>query len=942
MLLLAIFAWTLYYCWNERSYFDYHIEPAWFVQNPVNVVNRKGRKVLDLIPPLLTDLDNNGKQELIAVVSTEIDESDDAVVVDESASYRLQVLDVYRDPNLALNDVYHPRILVGTPLSGSKTSPPIAMAAGTFYASHDLEHSGLAQEAQGMIFLMHENLTVSAYRAQPEQNLLSLDWTVDLVNISSLVSGGLTEAHRHRCPSHYLAKLHYHPQRRAGEESVLLVSMAPVPESAVQTLPCERYAAHTSPDASSSSSSSFKDASNTASDVASTEEETLRVFALSVPDGALQWQFHSGVDDEVEGALAVSLPQQPLSFDLRQQLLHHHHHQQQHHLQQGYHWQLFRASLVQQMPFAWFSDDDETLHTAHFQRPTRLGDVTVRSRPESSGSSSSSSSSSSTGQKTNSMKKAPLQMKKKVSPPSAAQQQKTKQQQRQDGATTDSTTTTSGSSNSINNINKRRKKQSSSSLLKLSLSPLAQLKFSASGRRNVSDAKKRDVDDALRRPETQALKTAATYLHAQQYQHYHASSPVSVDGTSSSSSGIIIRKDNVLILRHSRGLQVLALQTGAPLASLALQPHRVYADVNGDQNLDTFYFPFHAEANAAARTRQSTILDASFEENVEQGDCTAVCLSGLPPTLALFNTTALCGLGMQNRRVASKPITRGSGAGSHKRRGQSRRSRRSRTGHLPPANSAEPHHVPSSLGSIDGLSGGPQSNGSTLSTESAFPPVSYAIPLLIPRATKAGEDMKGRRQGQFENEGELTAVTLSSVGVLTALDQKGDILWQDFNNVSPFPAQRQYPDFIPRLLLFDPFLSDARVGSSDEMKVLMVVQESALLIMSLTGRVLHTLRYPARLVSNVVLTGDNNEDGVIDTIIVMTESAILGYRVEVKSVLYPMFLPLAVLLGIALLVLASKLQLQKLMGGHGEDTNEESWTTWWLKTSRATDSLHLD
>lgn len=808
-----------------------------------------------------------------------------------------------------------------------QTSPPIAMAAGTFYPSHDLEHSGQAQEAQGMIFLMHENLTVSAYRAQPEQNLLSLDWTVDLVNISSLVSGGLTEAHRHRCPSHYLTKLHYHPQLRPGEESVLLVSMAPVPESAVQSLPCERYTAHTSSDASVSSSSS-KDASNAASDVASTEEETLRVFALSVPDGALQWQFHGGVDDEVESAMAVSLPQQPLSFDLRQQLLHHHHH---HHQQQGYHWQLFRASLVQQMPFAWFSDDDETLHTAHFQRPTRLGDVTVRSRPESSSGSSisSSSSSSSTGQKTNSMKKAPLQTKKKVPPPSAAQQQKTKQLQRQVGASAAATTTTS-----INNINKRKKKQSSS-MLKLSLSPLAQLKFSASGRRNVSDTKKRD-DDA-RQPETQALKTAATYLHAQQYQHYHASSPASADGTS---SGIIIRKDNVLILRHSRGLQVLALQTGAPLASLALQPHRVYADVNGDQNLDTFYFPFHAEANAAARTRQS-ILDASFEENVEQGDCTAVCLSGLPPTLALFNTTALCGLGMQNRRVASKPITRGA-AGSHKRRGQSRRSRRSRTGHLPPANSAEPHHVPSSLGPIDGPGDGPQSNGSTLSTGSAFPPVSYAIPLLIPRATKAGEDMKGRRQGQFENEGELTAVTLSSVGVLTALDQKGDILWQDFNNVSPFPAQRQYPDFIPRLLLFDPFLSDARVGSSDEMKVLMVVQESALLIMSLTGRVLHTLRYPARLVSNVVLTGDNNEDGVIDTIIVMTESAILGYRVEVKSVLYPMFLPLAVLLGIALLVLASKLQLQKLMGGHGEDANEESWTTWWLKTSRATDSLHLD
>jgi hypothetical protein len=122
LILLCIFIFTLMYCWHERSYFDYRLEPTWFVQNSVREVARRGRRVLDLVPPLLTDLDENGRQELVALVSSDADDSDDGDegAADPTAGFRLQLLDVYQDPSLVLDDVFHPRVMAGMPLSGSK------------------------------------------------------------------------------------------------------------------------------------------------------------------------------------------------------------------------------------------------------------------------------------------------------------------------------------------------------------------------------------------------------------------------------------------------------------------------------------------------------------------------------------------------------------------------------------------------------------------------------------------------------------------------------------------------------------------------------------------------------------------------------------------------------------------------------------------------------
>lgn len=881
ILLLGIFVWTLYYCWHEKSYFDYHLDPAWFVQNPVSEVNRRGRRVLNLVPPLLTDLDGNGKQELVAIVSMDAEDGDDAIVVDNSASFRLLLLDVYKDPTLALQDVYHPRILAGMPLSGSKYSPPVAIAAGIINTElSDTEE----KEEKGRVFLAFDNMTVSSFIAVPNVGVLSKDWSIDLVNLSSSISGGLSEAHRYRCPSQYVTRIHLHP----SQENILLLSMSPAPPrtretTETQDLSCNRYFANIN-----------HHEDDRGSVLEEKEEETVRVFAFSAENGDLLWQFHSGADDESETALALSLPQHPLSLDLRQQLLHHYNNNNNANTlarrNKGYHWQMFRDSLINQLPFAWFDDDDESLHTAHFKRPAKFGDVTIKS-PKSINNDNK--------KKQNLMKKAPEQKKKKQK---------------------------------IAKIDKTPENKKQTSLLQLPLSPVSQMKWST----NVSRHK--NIDNSESSLKSKAASFSSSYLHTQQHRLFQG-------------RGARGDVDNVVVLRHSGGMQVLALHTGTPLASLSLSHDKIYADMNGDMNIDAFYFPFHSQNNdnivinnentdhigeeGKENEKEVMILGHATRDTV---DCAAICVSGLPPTISLFNSTALCGLGLQNRRVThtgAHSNYQGRKRGGAKARGGRGSGRGSgRRGHLAPPSTLSHSHV-----ATDTMQ---TAQSQPTSEKTPLLPVSYAIPLVIPRSKEDVQNSKNKRHAEFANEAILSAVTFTSVGVLTALDQRGDVLWQDFHHVSPFSPAKTFPDFVPRLLMFNPFQTASR---SNNMEVLVVVQESSLLMMSVTGQLLHTVKFPARLVTNLILLGDDNTDGVLDTLIVMTESAILGYRIEVKSVLYPMFLPLAVLLGIAALVLLSKLQLQNVFGAnYGGDfpPSEESWNKWWLKTTRATDSLHLD
>lgn len=87
-LLLVLFGACLYYCWNERSHFDFHLEPEWFVENKISTIERNGQLVLDLINPEVVDLNGDGKKEMVTIVSA-LAGSDD--FVDFDSFYRLQV-----------------------------------------------------------------------------------------------------------------------------------------------------------------------------------------------------------------------------------------------------------------------------------------------------------------------------------------------------------------------------------------------------------------------------------------------------------------------------------------------------------------------------------------------------------------------------------------------------------------------------------------------------------------------------------------------------------------------------------------------------------------------------------------------------------------------------------------------------------------------------------
>lgn len=236
-------------------------------------------------------------------------------------------------------------------------------------------------------------------------------------------------------------------------------------------------------------------------------------------------------------------------------------------------------------------------------------------------------------------------------------------------------------------------------------------------------------------------------------------------------------------------------------------------------------------------------------------------------------------------------------------------------------------------------------------------------------------------------QGRVAVVTLASVGVVTALDETGEVLWQDFGALEPFAqdsssakhsassnsissnsdsSSSSTASFLPSAVLLSALdvqnahylnhhgvyhggaansaagnAGSVYLGQYDEAQVLLIVQERGLVLLDWAGRVLQSLAVPSAIVGRQVYAVDTNSDGVTETLIVVTQDALLGFHYTVKPSVYPLLYPLVVLLVLAGLFLASKIQF--VSSGAGDNRSASSaGGSWWLKTTRATDSLHLD
>lgn len=209
---------------------------------------------------------------------------------------------------------------------------------------------------------------------------------------------------------------------------------------------------------------------------------------------------------------------------------------------------------------------------------------------------------------------------------------------------------------------------------------------------------------------------------------------------------------------------------------------------------------------------------------------------------------------------------------------------------------------------------------------------------------------------------EEVLIVANNLGVVNAYNRYGRLLWQQTDSSS---AQRE-AEYAERLR---PMTSAAAMSrpSLQQMSAIATSASSAppsehLLLYCHRRRLrLHSLLHPrdrgkvvaeAQTPNDVMhkpLVVDFDDDGVHD-LIVVTDVAILGYRLSITPTFFPLVIPFLILFVIALAIFALKLSsestatasssnagIETPRGGTGTGKRKKQWTL-----TRATDSQHLD
>lgn len=242
-------------------------------------------------------------------------------------------------------------------------------------------------------------------------------------------------------------------------------------------------------------------------------------------------------------------------------------------------------------------------------------------------------------------------------------------------------------------------------------------------------------------------------------------------------------------------------------------------------------------------------------------------------------------------------------------------------------------------------------------------------------------------------------IALNSLGVITALDDKGQILWQDFdilstsnsdkniNNNRDGGAEREAERevFRPRILRLSlserenrealgdsvtgplshsPLLSldEERETESERQRerqrgeapgLFLLLQEHSLHLLDHQGKEVQRHSLPAPLLSSpstsseVFQVLDLDSDGESETLVLRTTSAVLAYHLSLTPMslfsVHAMIFPLCAVFVVAVLLFVAKVQyVSSTATAAGVENGAEKASVSWWRSVRATDTLHLD
>eukprot|EP00602_Paraphysomonas_sp_CaronLab_P000131 CAMPEP_0185029850 /NCGR_PEP_ID=MMETSP1103-20130426/16431_1 /TAXON_ID=36769 /ORGANISM="Paraphysomonas bandaiensis, Strain Caron Lab Isolate" /LENGTH=711 /DNA_ID=CAMNT_0027564751 /DNA_START=30 /DNA_END=2161 /DNA_ORIENTATION=- len=293
---------------------------------------------------------------------------------------------------------------------------------------------------------------------------------------------------------------------------------------------------------------------------------------------------------------------------------------------------------------------------------------------------------------------------------------------------------------------------------------------------------------------------------------------------------------NVLVAHTKHGVEVIALRTGVPITSMALNADHTYADIDGDGVVD-MVLVIENENDAVHRAAAF-----SHEGSDAIQHCHMMVISGLPPRSQLFNGT-LC----LHRRALSDPMAKPS--------------------------------------------------------KRTPPPIKAATPLVLRKVDPMTNTESKKKD----------IVVATNMGMVTSYSANGEFNWQ----VKDGPGWKT--DFQwAQMVHFDMDAARAEeFGSHDNIYAHMLITgDQDISVVSRDGVVLSTKSVPNTPIARPVI-GDFDADGFTDVIMV-TDDAILGYRLQVMPSTQGMLVAFGCLILVALVLFVVNLRVDLADGKPGK------------------------
>ena len=303
--------------------FRFKFEPAWYVDQRFQTMSSS----YDVVPPIITDLNGDGENEIVVIAKTEND-------------LILQVVSANRPDGLQ-HELYTPKIISSTkllPLNVATGRIPVAMKTGYIDVYNPIK------SRTQVIVIVREDWTVSCY-----DNSLKLLWEKAVAHkthdLDHLVDKFTIDE-----MSIYLTPIHVNEDSESG---LIIIggSMRLKDPLSADSVIVEDILNITATDTDSKEQLEIK------------ERAALEHFSLYALDGAtghVVWR-HDGQDIH-PGQYIRGLPHFAYTLDMHELIT------KAHHAASVPDWSTFRDSLIGELPHNWLTRDDTTLRMAHFER----------------------------------------------------------------------------------------------------------------------------------------------------------------------------------------------------------------------------------------------------------------------------------------------------------------------------------------------------------------------------------------------------------------------------------------------------------------------------------------------------------------------------------------------------------------------------------------------